>query len=235
MKTPNRASLFLAPLSAVVLALVGLLFLPTLTAPPAFAASPKAVRPTSPEPCVTEAGADPAACKELVELVVRDVVPLDEAQTHAVVLTTQDGTIVLPVFVDEAAAVAIAFRLAHLEPPQPLAQDLLDDVVSQLGASVTEVRIDDLRGDIYTGRVFLQQGKKNLELDARPADSIAMALDGNARIRVTRKVLTQAGISREDIEQLHEQAPGVGGSGVPEEPAEQAPISPRARPKEISL
>ncbi len=214
----------------MVLALAGLLVLPTLSAPQAFASAPKAARP---EPCVTEAGGDPGACKELIELVVRDVVPLEEAQTHAVVLTTHDGEIVLPVFVDEAAAVAIAFRLAHLEPPQPLAQDLLDDVVSKLGAHVTEVRIDDLRGDIYTGRVFLQQGKKNLELDARPADSIAMALDGQARIRVTRKVLTQAGINREDIEALHDQAPGVGGSG-PMEP-EVVPIAPPAKGKEISL
>lgn len=227
MKTPNYASLFLAPITAVVLALTGLLFLPTLSAPRAFASAPK------PEPCITEAGGDPNACKELIEVVVRDVVPLVEAQTHAVVLTTEDGEIILPVFVDEAAAVAIAFRLAHLEPPQPLAQDLLDDVVSQLGAHVTEVRIDDLRGDIYTGRVFLQQGTKNLELDARPADSIAMALDGNARIRVTRKVLTQAGINREEIESLHEQGPGVGGSG-PMEP-EEIPFVPPATGKEISL
>jgi bifunctional DNase/RNase len=230
VKTPNRASLFLAPITAVVLALTGLLLLPTLSAPQAFAAAPKAAVP---EPCITEEGNDPGACKELVELIVRDVVPLEEAQTHAVVLTTEDGEIVLPVFVDEAAAVAIAFRLAHLEPPQPLAQDLLDDVVSKLGAHVTEVRIDDLRGDIYTGRVFLQQGKKNLELDARPADSIAMALDGKARIRVTRKVLTQAGINREDIESLHEQGPGVGGSG-PMEP-EEMPFTPPAKGKEISL
>lgn len=214
----------------MVLALTGLLFLPTLSAPQAFASPLKAA--AGPEPCITEEGGDPHACRELIELVVRDVVPLEEAQTHAVVLTTQDGEIVLPVFVDEAAAVAIAFRLAHLEPPQPLAQDLLDDVVSKLGAHVTEVRIDDLRGDIYTGRVFLQQGKKNLELDARPADSIAMAMDGNARIRVTRKVLTQAGINRDDIESMQE-GPGVGGSG-PMEP-EEVPIAPPAKGKEISL
>jgi bifunctional DNase/RNase len=230
VKTPYRASLFLAPISAVLLALVGLLFLPALSAQPAFAAPPPMA---GPEPCVTEAGADPAMCRELVELVVRDVVPLEEAQTHAVVLTTEDGEMVLPVFVDEAAAVAIAFRLAHMEPPQPLAQDLLDDVVSKLGAHVTEVRIDDLQGDIYTGRVFLQQGKKHLELDARPADSIAMALDGKARIRVTRKVLSQAGISRDDIESLHENDTGVGGSGEPE--AEPVPIAPPLKGKQISL
>lgn len=210
-----------------MLALIGLLFLPTLSAPLAFASAAQT------EPCIPEEGGDPGACKELIELVVRDVVPLDEAQAHAVVLTTQDGEIVLPVFVDEAAAVAIAFRLAHLEPPHPLAQDLLEDVVVKLGAHVTEVRIDDLQGDIYTGRVFLQQGQKHLELDARPADSIAMALDGNARIRVTRKVLTQAGITREDIESMHEHGPGVGGSG-PLQP-EEMPLAPPATGKEIRL
>jgi bifunctional DNase/RNase len=232
VKTPNRASLFLAPISAVVLALVGLLFLPAFATWPAVAAPAAAAAPARESPCLTEEGGDPAACTELIELVVRDVVPLVEAQTHAVVLTTADGGIVLPIFVDESAAVAIAFRLAHMDPPQPLAQDLLDDVVSKLGAKVTEVRIDDLRGDIYTGRVFLQQGKKRLELDARPADSIAMALDGDARIRVTRKVLSMAGINREDIESLHPEGPGVGGSGDMElEP------SPHVAPptKEISL
>jgi hypothetical protein len=232
VKTPNLARLFLAPLSAVALALGGLLFLPAFATWPAVAA-PAVV--ASPEHCLTEEGGDPGACKELIELVVRDVVPLVEAQTHAVVLTTEDGTVVLPIFVDESAAVAIAFRLAHLDPPQPLAQDLLDDVVSKLGAKVTEVRIDDLRGDIYTGRVFLQQGKKKLELDARPADSIAMALDGSARIRVTRKVLAMAGISREDIESLHPGGPGVGGSGPGPGVPHEVPIAPPPKGKEISL
>lgn len=209
MKTPNRATLFVAPLSAVVLALGGLLLLPAFSPAGAVAA---AVPSAAPQPCVTDDGDDPKACAELVELEVQDVVPLVEAQTHAVVLTTKDRGIVLPVFVDEASAVSIAFRLADRNPPQPLAQDLLDDVVKQLGAKVTEVRIDDLRDNVYSGRVFLQQGKRKMTLDARPSDSIAMALTSHARIRVTRKVLTLAGISRDEIEGL-QGGPGVGGSG----------------------
>ncbi len=207
MKTPIRASLFVAPLSAVVLALGGLLLLPAFSPSGAIAA---AVPGAGPQPCVTDQGDDPKACTELVELEVQDVVPLMEAQTHAVVLTTKDRAIVLPVFVDEASAVSIAFRLAERAPPQPLAQDLLDDVVKQLGGRVTEVRIDDLRDNVYSGRVFLEQGKRKMTLDARPSDSIAMALTSHARIRVTRKVLTLAGINRDDIESLQ---PGVGGSG----------------------
>ncbi len=195
----------------MLLALGGLLLLPAFTAPGAVAAA--APPGTGSQPCVTESGGDPKACTELVELEVQDVVPLMEAQTHAVVLTTKDRAIVLPVFVDEASAVSIAFRLAEREPPQPLAQDLLDDVVAKLGGRVTEVRIDDLRDNVYSGRVFLEQGKRKMTLDARPSDSIAMALTSHARIRVTRKVLALAGISRDEIESLREGGPGVGGSG----------------------
>jgi bifunctional DNase/RNase len=185
-----------------------------------------AARPT----CVPARGADPKTCTELIELKVRDVVPLREAQTHAVVLSTHDGATVLPIFVDEGAAVAIAFRLAQRDPPHPLSQDLLASVVQQLGGQVTEVRIDDLRNDIYTGRLFIQQGARKVAIDARPSDSIALALRGKARIFVTRKVLSAAGIARAEIDSLR-QGPGVGGSGtlVPE------PAQPGGRDTTIDL
>lgn len=200
-----------------MLALGGLALLPASAALPAAvkqqapAAAPQE-KPKTPV-CVPEAGGDTAACNELVELEVHDVIPLEEADTHAVVLTTKDGQMVLPIFVDEAAAISIAFRLAHIAPPHPLAQDLLDEMAEKLGARLVEVRIDDVRDDIYTGRIIMQQGKRKIEMGARPADSIAMALHSDARIRVTRKVLTQAGISREEIESLRKGGPGVGGSG----------------------
>ncbi|GHG99180.1 hypothetical protein GCM10012319_65340 [Comamonas sp. KCTC 72670] len=219
--------MFVAPLSAVILALGGLLLFPAFTAPEALAALGGA---PGQQPCVTEGEEDPKACSELVELEVQDVVPLEEAQAHAVVLATKDKGIVLPVFVDEASAISIAFRLAERQPPQPLAQDLLDDVVNRLGGKVTEVRIDDLRDNVYSGRVFLEQGQKKMTLDARPSDSIAMALTSHARIRVTRKVLTLAGITREEIEGLQKEGPGVGGSGpmdmAPGFPSPGAPTEP---------
>jgi bifunctional DNase/RNase len=216
VKTSIPAATFLvAPLSAALLAL-GVLLLPGFGAPHPLPRVPAAA-PVDSAACTPKKGGNPATCKELVELQVRDVIPLTESQTHAVVLTTADGQLVLPIFVDESAAVAIAFRLAHLRSPQPLSQDLLGSVVSELGAKVTEVRIDDLQNDIYLGRVFLEQGERKMTINARPSDSIAMALDGQARIRVTRKVLDEAGISRGDIDALREGGPGVGGSG-PAEP-----------------
>jgi uncharacterized protein len=151
-----------------------------------------------------------------------------------VVRTTQAGTTVLPIFVDEGAAVAIAFRLAHRDPPHPLSQDLLSAVVQELGGRVTEVRIDDLRNDVYTGRLVIQQGERQLTIDARPSDSIALALRGEARILVTRKVLSEAGIDREEIDSLRG-GPGVGGSGIPLPSVPAAPESERGKDTTIDL
>ena len=209
MKAPLPAGLVLAPFTAVVAALGALFLLPALSS--SHAAEPE---PLAKPSCVPKKGADPRVCTELIELTVRDVVPLREAHTHAVVLATRDGGTVLPIFVDEGAAVAIAFRLAHRDPPHPLSQDLLASVVQQMGGRVTEVRIDDLHDDIYTGRLFIQQGERRLTIAARPSDSIALALRGEARILVTRKVLSEAGIAREEIDSLRGGGgPGVGGSG----------------------
>jgi bifunctional DNase/RNase len=198
----------------VLLALAIALFLPALALSGETRAPPSSP-PSASKRCHPLRGEDSNVCRQMVELEVRDVVPLQEFQTHAVVLVSKDGQKVLPIFVDEAAAVAIAFRLAEREPPQPLAQDLLDSVVSELGGKVTEVRIDSLKDNIFSGRIIIRQGQQDHALEARPSDSIAMALKGGAPILAHRKVLDEAGIDQKDIDSLDDQGPGVGGSGPP--------------------
>jgi uncharacterized protein len=169
----------------------------------------------------------------MVELTVRDVIPIAEANTHAVVLVSRDETMLLPIFVTEEAAVSIAFRLAHQDSPHPLAADLLDDVVSKMGGTVTEVQIDDVRDDIYMSHVVIRQGQKNHKLSARPSDAIAMALTGKAKILCTEKVLAQAGISRDEIDALRDQM-GVGGGpqgpGAPGGDPMRPPVPPPSVP-----
>ena len=182
MKTPYRSGLVPAPLTTVLLA--GVLLFPATFVPRATPAS-----------------------EDMVEMEVRDVVPLAELDTHAVVLISKDGQMVLPIFVNEVAAVSIALRLAHRSSPYPLAHDLLDHVVTELGGVVTEVRIDEVEEQIYHGRVFITQGTRKLQLDASPSESISMALTRKVRIFASKKVLSQAGISREEIERLRQKQP----------------------------
>jgi bifunctional DNase/RNase len=172
----------------------------------------------------------------MVELTVQDVIPIADAKAHAVVLTSSDEQVLLPIFVTEEAAVSIAFRLAHQDSPHPLAADLLDDVVSIMGGQVTEVRIDDVRDDIYTSHVVIRQGETDHKLSARPSDAIAMALTGKAKIFCAQQVLAQAGISRREIDALREQM-GVGGGPPPGGPParpEKTPGVKKAPPRDDS-
>ncbi len=172
----------------------------------------------------------------LVPMEVKDVVPLKELNQHAVVLVSREDGTVLPLFVDETAAVAIAFRLMGRPTPHPLAQDLLDRIVPTLGGKVTEVRIDGLRDHVYSSHVVIQQASRQLVIEARPSDAVAMALAAKVPVYTTRQVMAEGGITRAEIDAYAREprgpGPGVGGSGsagsvqVPVPPAPVQPSTP---------
>lgn len=159
--------------------------------------------------------------EEFIELTVQDVLPLMEAEAHAILLVTREGT-VLPIFVDQPAALAIAFRLAHKKAPHPLAEDLLDDLVHRLGGKVTEVRLTDVQNLGSDSLVLIKKGSEMLSVPARPSDSIAMALTSGAKIFATRELLERIGITAREIEDLRKEL-GIGGSGETQKPADAAP------------
>jgi bifunctional DNase/RNase len=153
----------------------------------------------------------------LIRMEVKDVVPLKELKQHAVVLVSKDDGTVLPLFVDETAAVAIAFRLMGRPTPHPLAHDLLDRIVPSLGGRLTEVRIDGLKNHVYQSHVFIQQSDRQLVIEARPSDAVSMALAARVPVYTTRQVMAEGGISRAEIDaygrERFDPAPGIGGSG----------------------
>lgn len=153
----------------------------------------------------------------LVRMEVKDVVPLKELKQHAVVLVSKEDGTVLPLFVDETAAVAIAFRLMGRPTPHPLAHDLLDRLIPSLGGRLTEVRIDGLKDHVYQSHVFIQQADRKLVIEARPSDALSMALAAKVPVYTTRQVMAAGGISRAEIDAYGREsslpAPGVGGSG----------------------
>ncbi len=160
--------------------------------------------------------ADPAP-PPLVRMEVKDVVPLKELKQHAVVLVSKEDGTVLPLFVDETAAVAIAFRLMGRPTPHPLAHDLLDRLIPSLGGRLTEVRIDGLKDHVYQSHVFIQQADRKLVIEARPSDAVSMALAARVPVYTTRQVMAEGGISRAEIDAYGRDssapAPGIGGSG----------------------
>src|SRR5437762_893450 len=116
-----------------------------------------------------------------VEMVVRDVIPTEDG-TEAVLLAPVDEELVLPIFVGPAEGNAIRMKLQHQVPPRPMTHDLLDTMIRSLGGRVTRVFIDDLKRNTFLAKIYVLQNGKTLEIDARPSDSIALALRCNAPI-----------------------------------------------------
>jgi bifunctional DNase/RNase len=148
---------------------------------------------------------------EFVESTVVDVITTESPPGHHVVLLREKkGTKVLPVWIGPAEALAISLRLAKRTAPRPLTHDLIERMLGVLQASVIRVQIEDLKKETFLGRVFLKHGKETLNLDARPSDSIALALGASAPIFVHRRVMERAGLGERDIKARRR---GGGGGG----------------------
>ncbi len=136
---------------------------------------------------------------DVTEMIVKDVYPVHHAHASVVLLKTRDGKRYLPIWIGESEALAISLRLAHQRAPRPLTHDLLDRVLGALGAKVTKIHIDDVRAHVFVGRIFVRHRKGTAEIDARPSDSIALAIGAGAPIFAAQRVLRRAGLSEKDI------------------------------------
>lgn len=141
------------------------------------------------------ARADAAGRDPLVEMEVADILSASASST-VVVLKSRRGETFLPIRIGEAEGLAIALRLSGRQAPRPLTHDLLEQVIRSLRARLVKVHIEAIRDSVFLGRIYLRQGGRQLSLDARPSDSIALALGARAPIYAQRSVLRQAGVSR---------------------------------------
>jgi uncharacterized protein len=115
---------------------------------------------------------------------------LDEkSRAPIVVLKDATGNHVLPIVVGIMEASAIAAQLEGVDLPRPMTHDLLAATIVELGGEVTNIEVCDLINDTFYARIRIKVGKETVELDARPSDSIALALRTGAQITVAEKVL----------------------------------------------
>ena len=133
----------------------------------------------------------------LVEMVVESVGIGRVDYQPLVLLREKDGETYLPIWIGPAEATAIVVVLEEVEVPRPLTPDLLRSIVQRMGASVTYIIVNDLRDETFYANLVLQADWKQLKIDARPSDAIAVALRVEAPIYVTEAVLEKAGIPRE--------------------------------------
>jgi len=125
---------------------------------------------------------------ELVEVFVRGIA-LDEERKHPVVLLkTEEDEEILPIWIGTAEATAIFTALAGRAFERPMTHDLLKIVIDVLGASIEKVEITGIHSDTYFARIVLKRGEDVFYVDARPSDSIALALRAEAPLYIDREL-----------------------------------------------
>ena len=114
---------------------------------------------------------------------------VDQATHNPVVLLQAQGEEgVLPIWIGAAEATAIASQLAGHEFERPLTHDLLRSIVRGFDATVQKVTINELRGNTFFAKIYLTRDNEIMVVDARPSDSIALALRFDAPVFVDEEL-----------------------------------------------
>jgi bifunctional DNase/RNase len=109
--------------------------------------------------------------------------------TPVVILQEEGGERTLPIWIGAPEANAIALELQVAKPERPLTHDLMKHLVAGLGGELRRVVISGLRENTYLAELLIYRGGEVFEVDARPSDSIALALRMHAPIFSNEELL----------------------------------------------
>ena len=131
-----------------------------------------------------------------------EIVGLSYSQTqtgaYALVLGETKGKRRLPIIIGGFEAQAIAIELEKMTPSRPLTHDLFKSFAEGFDISVSEVLIYNLVEGIFFAKILCNNGEKDVEIDARTSDAIAVAVRFNCPINTYEFILSQAGIILDD-------------------------------------
>jgi len=128
----------------------------------------------------------------MVELTISGLGIDGSNNSPVVLLKEKNGERVMPIWIGPSEASAIAMEIAGVKFKRPLTHDLFKQCLLELGVTMEKVFINELKDNTYFARLFLKSGDQVIELDARPSDSIALALRMKAPIHTTDELLEGA-------------------------------------------
>ena len=122
---------------------------------------------------------------------------IDERRGEQIIVLKEcGGARMLPIIIGISEVTAIKMKISGVTPPRPLTHDLLQSTIEQLGAKVEKILINKLEFNTFFAQLVLRTKEGSLEaIDARPSDSIALALRADAPIFVAPDILDQVASS----------------------------------------
>lgn len=117
-----------------------------------------------------------------------------QSGAYALVLAEEDGERRIPIIIGGVEAQSIAIKLEGLEPPRPLTHDLFLNFAQAFGIEINEVVIYRLEEGIFYSELVCTKDGKNLKIDSRTSDAVALSLRFNCPIYTYESIMNTAGI-----------------------------------------
>ena len=111
----------------------------------------------------------------------------------ALLLAEENGPFRIPVVIGPAEAQAIAIRMEGITPPRPLTHDLFASFIQAFGIRLREVFIYKFEDGVFSSELTFDDGERQVVLDARTSDAIAIAMRCKAPIWTTREIVDETG------------------------------------------
>jgi bifunctional DNase/RNase len=118
-----------------------------------------------------------------------------QSGAYALILTEEKGDRRIPIIIGGFEAQAIVIKLESLNPPRPLTHDLFKMFADEFRISVLEVFIYKLEEGVFFSKLICNNGEKEISLDSRTSDAVALALRFGCSIYITEEILDKAGIT----------------------------------------
>ena len=109
-----------------------------------------------------------------------------------VILKDSEGNNTLPIWIGIAEASAIATQLENIDLARPMTHDLMKSMLNELGAELDRVEVTCLKDNTFFSSIYLKVGEKNIVVDSRPSDAIALALRTDSPIFVDEEVIRKS-------------------------------------------
>jgi len=109
-----------------------------------------------------------------------------------VILKEVDGELTLPIWIGLLEATAIASELEGIKFSRPMTHDLIKNMMDMIDVEVVRIEICDLKNNTYYALVHFRHGEKEMSIDSRPSDALALSLRVKVPILVAEEVISKS-------------------------------------------
>ena len=150
----------------------------------------------------------------MVEVTVARLGLDSSSNAYVIILQEKGGSRLLPIWIGQPEAESIAMHMSNVRRERPLTHDLCRNIIVALGGTLERIQITKVQSNTYFAELHVVRGDQTVHVDARPSDSIAVALRLDAPIFAPDALLMV--VAEDDVQDVTSESDPIPGIDVPE-------------------